>query len=815
MKNFADSLFPCKQAQLYYDKRPFWWWDVHKDFDHNTHTFHGDREARLRNMKLSVESAQRSELSLVDTILDFPPETFVAFQSLIAHDLRSPPPCNFDAKTGKRPISILAMTGYGGKAISQSIIDQIAHSSEADLVRLDAYDLSVLIGDYLGQNWAYSRGTLSMLGFRAAELAGRLANEPENALGHHYARPGEEENDDEPELASPGSGARASPHASLVDELQKIREGANECFSKWEMLKIDKILDQIIGSASLKSSAVTTRSRALLIHVHDFVELSMTMEGNVLLNRLRRLVDVAWRQGFQIALVGTSASEAPSDEYQNAVRDLATGDFVVERSVLGHGILPSPRPIEHSQGRGKALHFSQRFRWNLLAADYAAENINNINRMLRAMDPECKVFLKTATPGEEAAYDVLRGPVLPVSEVYHLASTHRALEKQLPGLGDSSFTDNCGGQLLQRSVQTLVPEYAMAPETRSFPDVSVGGGDTLQEARYGKLNEYERRIASGQVKRESLRTTFDDIHVPPETISALKILTSLALIRPDAFSYGVLAADRIPGCLLYGPPGTGKTMLAKAVAKESGANMLEISGASINDKWVGESEKLIRAVFTMAKRLSPCVVFIDEADSILANRTMFNRASHRELINQFLKEWDGMEETNAFIMVATNRPFDLDDAVLRRLPRKLLVDLPTKDDRTAILNLILRGEKLADDVSLEGLAQRTPLYSGSDLKNVCVAAAMAAVEEENEAAYRHTGDEPFVFPDRRTLRAAHFERGLRQIPASISEHMVSLKMIRKFDEEYGKGRKGGRKTMGFGVLDAEGSDAARVRQYEP
>jgi SpoVK/Ycf46/Vps4 family AAA+-type ATPase len=245
--------------------------------------------------------------------------------------------------------------------------------------------------------------------------------------------------------------------------------------------------------------------------------------------------------------------------------------------------------------------------------------------------------------------------------------------------------------------------------------------------------------------------------------------------------------------------------------------MLEISGATINDKWVGESEKLIRAVFTLAKRLEPCVVFIDEADSLLANRSMFsNRASHREHINQFLKEWDGMEETNAFIMVATNRPFDLDDAVLRRLPRKILVDLPLKPDRAAILRLLLRDELLDSSVSHEDLAKQTAYYSGSDLKNVCVAAAMAAVQEENEAAGKHEGPEPYQYPDRRVLRSEHFENALKQIPASISEDMTSLKLIRKFDEQYGNRRKGLKKkaSMGFGVLEDHGytnTNEARIR----
>src|SRR5579862_9450037 len=90
-------------------------------------------------------------------------------------------------------------------------------------------------------------------------------------------------------------------------------------------------------------------------------------------------------------------------------------------------------------------------------------------------------------------------------------------------------------------------------------------------------------------------------------------------------------------------------------------------------------EKNVKAIFTLAKKLSPCVVFIDEADAIFGSRSSHaNRTSHRELINMFLQQWDGMNDLSAFIMVATNRPFDLDDAVLRRLPRRLLVDLPTE-----------------------------------------------------------------------------------------------------------------------------------------
>ncbi|CRK41122.1 hypothetical protein BN1708_016861, partial [Verticillium longisporum] len=196
--------------------------------------------------------------------------------------------------------------------------------------------------------------------------------------------------------------------------------------------------------------------------------------------------------------------------------------------------------------------------------------------------------------------------------------------------------------------------------------------------------------------------------------------------------------------------------------------MLEVSGASINDMYVGQSEKNVRALFSLAKKLSPLVIFIDEADALFAARGQSrSRPSHRETINQFLREWDGMSDTKAFIMVATNRPFDLDDAVLRRLPRKILVDLPLQEDRESILRILLKGEQLDASVSIEDIARRTVLYSGSDLKNLTVAAAMAAVQEELEQAALHTGSEPYVYPERRTLLKRHFDKASGEIAASI------------------------------------------------
>ncbi|KAI8340322.1 hypothetical protein BC941DRAFT_420084 [Chlamydoabsidia padenii] len=308
-------------------------------------------------------------------------------------------------------------------------------------------------------------------------------------------------------------------------------------------------------------------------------------------------------------------------------------------------------------------------------------------------------------------------------------------------------------------------------------------------------NTYENRLISRIVDPGKVQSTFKDVRAPKSTIDTLQTLISLPLQRPDLFQYGILKRNFISGVLLFGPPGTGKTMLAKAVAKESGSRMLEIQASDVYEMYVGEGEKNVKAIFSLARKLSPCVIFIDEVDSLM-NRRQSEATSnaHREIINQFMVEWDGLSTNNKGVMVmaSTNRPFDLDDAVLRRMPRRILVDLPKEEDRSEILKMLLKDEQLENDVSLAELAKATQHYSGSDLKNLCVTAALKSIQQQQQTSYSHQQFE------RRHLQQGDFNEALKMVPASSSEDMDSLVELRKWALKYGDGyQKKAKSSFGF------------------
>ncbi|XP_054830244.1 katanin p60 ATPase-containing subunit A-like 1 [Eublepharis macularius] len=317
-----------------------------------------------------------------------------------------------------------------------------------------------------------------------------------------------------------------------------------------------------------------------------------------------------------------------------------------------------------------------------------------------------------------------------------------------------------------------------------------GAGDNdIQKFDGGGYDKDLVEALERDIVSRNLSIHWDDIADLEEAKKLLREAVVLPMWMPDFFK-GIRRPWK--GVLMVGPPGTGKTMLAKAVATECGTTFFNISSSTLTSKYRGESEKLVRLLFEMARFYAPTTIFIDEIDSICSRRgTSDEHEASRRVKSELLVQMDGVggalenDDPSRMVMVlaATNFPWDIDEALRRRLEKRIYIPLPTAKGRAELLKINLREVELDPDINLEEIAEKIEGYSGADITNVCRDASLMAMRRRinglSPEEIRALSKEELQMP----VTKGDFDLALKKISKSVSA--ADLEKYDKWMSEFG------------------------------
>ncbi|KAL7615693.1 hypothetical protein Lser_V15G01327 [Lactuca serriola] len=328
----------------------------------------------------------------------------------------------------------------------------------------------------------------------------------------------------------------------------------------------------------------------------------------------------------------------------------------------------------------------------------------------------------------------------------------------------------------------------------SSKDDSMNGDGEEHTSKRGQYEGPDHDLAA-MLERDVLENTpgvrFEDVAGLNEAKRLLEEAVVLPLLMPDYFQ-GIRRPWK--GVLMFGPPGTGKTLLAKAVATECGTTFFNVSSATLASKWRGESERMVRCLFDLARAYAPSTIFIDEIDSLCTSRgASGEHESSRRVKSELLVQVDGVNNAGTnedgsrkivMVLAATNFPWDIDEALRRRLEKRIYIPLPNFESRKELIKINLKTVEVAADVDIADVARRTEGYSGDDLTNVCRDASLNGMRRKiagktREEIKNMSKDDMAKDP----IAMCDFEEAITKVQPSVSA--ADIERHEKWFSEFG------------------------------